>query len=340
MIFDALAAPERVFVIAEVGNNHEGILNHAVEMVRLAAEAGADAVKFQTAQADLFISPADPERLERFKRFDLGRDGFLTLRNVAHEAGIAFISTPLDMKSAAFLGPVVDALKIASGDNTFVPLLRYAGACGKPIILSTGMADIDTVNTAVDLIEEAGGSAPGTHPLAILHCVSSYPTPPADANLRAIATLAESFDYPIGYSDHTLGIEAPVLAAAVGARVIEKHFTLDKAFSEFRDHALSADPDDLAFMVSRIRATELLLGNGRKEPQKCEIDAATSMRRSIAAARDLPAGHRLTMDDLMWIRPGTGMPPGQEDRLIGKRLIQPVSTASLLDLDMFEAAAA
>lgn len=331
---------KQVFVIAEVGNNHEGDLNVALELVRKAAEAGADAVKFQTARADLFVSPTDAARYERMKRFELGESGFLKLRDAAHENGLAFISTPLDMESARFLGPIVDAMKIASGDNTFIPLLRHAGACAKPVILSTGLADLNVVRRAVDIIEKAGRSAPGTHPLAILHCVSSYPTPLGDANLRAIDTLAASFDYTVGYSDHTLGVDVPVAAVACGASIIEKHFTLDKAYSDFRDHALSADPDDLAEMVARIRATEVMLGDGRKEPQQSEQEGAMSMRRSIAASRDLPVGHVIEASDLMWIRPGTGMAPGDEELIVGRRLAHVVKKADLFDEKQFEAKAA
>ena len=331
---------DRVFVIAEIGNNHEGDLEIAKKLVQLAAEAGADAVKFQTAVADRFVSPADAERHARMKRFYLGEDGYRALRDAAHEKGLAFISTPLDMQSAELLCPIVDAVKIASGDNTFVPLLRRAGASGKPLILSTGLADLETVHEAVDIIEEAGGSAPGAHDLAILHCVSAYPTPAEEANLGAIATLAGEFDYTIGYSDHTLGIEAPVLAVAAGARIIEKHFTLDNDYSEFRDHALSADPDDLSYMISRIRAAELLLGSGVKEPRACEADGVEAMRRSIAAARDLPAGHVVREEDLMWIRPGTGLAPGMEHQVVGKRLARPMAQADLFHTACFETLAA
>lgn len=340
MKIGSVSLSKQVFVIAEIGNNHEGDLNVALDLVRLAAEAGADAVKFQTARADLFVSPADAARYERMKRFELGEAGFLKLRDAAHDAGLAFISTPLDMESARFLGPIVDAVKIASGDNTFVPLLRHAGACAKPVILSTGLADLGIVRRAVDVIEKAGRSAKGTHPLAILHCVSSYPTPPGDANLRAIGTLAASFDYTVGYSDHTLGIAAPVAAVAVGARIIEKHFTLDKAFSDFRDHALSADPNELAEMVALIRATEVMLGDGRKEPRQSELESGAAMRRSIAAARDLPAGHVIEADDLMWIRPGSGMAPGDEELIVGRRLTRAVKKADLFDEAQFESAAA
>lgn len=335
-----LIPQDGVFIIAEVGNNHEGNLDLALEMVRLAADAGADAVKFQTANTDQYISPEDTARYERMKRFELGESGFLKLRDAAQDAGIGFISTPFDIASARFLGPIVDAIKISSGDNTFVSLLQQAGACGKPVILSTGLADLQTVQRAVDIIEESGGSQPGNHDLAILHCVSSYPTQPADANLRAIKTLADTFDYTIGYSDHTLGIEAPVLAVGVGARVIEKHFTIDKAYSDFRDHTLSADPDELACLVSRIRTAELLLGDGKKQPRASELESANAMRRSIAAIRDLPAGHVIAEDDLMWIRPGGGLAPGQEDEVIGKRLARPVPKATLLGAEMFQSAAA
>jgi sialic acid synthase SpsE len=320
----------RVVIVAEVGNNHEGDFAVARRLVDLAADAGVDAVKFQTARADLFIGPSDPERRQRLASYEFSRAQWQQLAEQAHGRGLLFVSTPLDLLSLDMLVPLLDAIKIASGDITFTPLLDAAAATGKPIILSTGASTLDEIERAVAHVRARWQSAGHAGALAVLHCVSAYPTPPDQAQLRSIVTLADALDVTIGYSDHVLGIEAAVAAAALGARVIEKHFTLDKQYSSFRDHQLSADPDDMRELVSRIRAVEPMLGGGGKAIQQAESGNRPAIRRSVAAAANLAAGRVLTAADLIWLRPGTGLAPGQEQRLIGRALVRDVTAGTLL----------
>ncbi len=311
---------KQVLVVAEIGNNHEGDPELARELIRQAARAGAGAVKFQTFRAELLQSPEDRRRLEQLRSFQLEPEHFRLLAREAREAGLVFLSTPFDLPSLAFLDQLVPAFKIASGDNTFYPLLRAAAARGKPVIMSAGLATWAELRRARELLQgewERRGVNPG---LVVLHCVSCYPTPPEQANLAAIGRLQRELGCPVGYSDHTLGIEAAVLAVALGARVIEKHFTLDHDFSDFRDHRLAADPQQMRQLVERVDQVQVLLGRGQDRPQPCEQAGREAARRSIAAARDLPAGHVLTLEDLSWTRPGRGLAPGREDLLLGRRL--------------------
>jgi N,N'-diacetyllegionaminate synthase len=311
---------QSVLVVAEIGNNHEGDCGRAAEMVRAAARCGVGAVKFQTVRADQLVRRAEAARFERLSRFELSQSQFASLADVAHQSGVLFLSTPLSLEGAAFLQPLLDAYKIASGDNDFFPLIEYVAGTEKPVIVSTGVSDISQVDAAVQCLRAAWEARGICGELGLLHCVSSYPTPPEQANLRSIPFLAERFGSTVGYSDHTLGTEAAVLAVAAGARIIEKHFTLDKNQSDFRDHQLSADPAEMTELVKRIRDAELQLGTWGKSIQPCEAASATAIRRSIVAARDLKSGTALAATDLKWVRPGDGLRPGSEGKLIGRRL--------------------
>lgn len=312
-----------VLVIAEIGNNHEGSIETAKALVRKAAECGVHGVKFQTFQAKYFVSPRDKARFDRLSRFELSIREFEELQRLAKSLGLFFLSTPLDMESAAFLEDLVDCYKIASGDNNFYPLIERVCKTGKPIIVSSGLSEMAQVRKTVGFIRERWQTFGVTQELAVLHCVSSYPVPPDQANLRAIGTLARELQCTVGYSDHTLGILACLLAVTLGARIIEKHFTLDKQYSDFRDHRLSADPGEMAQLVRQIADVAVLLGTGEKIPQRGEAEAERLIRRSIVTAADLPAGHRVRWEDLTWIRPGGGISPGDEARVVGKRLKRP-----------------
>lgn len=319
----------RVLVIAEIGNNHEGSYALAEEMIGRAAEAGAGAVKFQTIVPERLVSPKEEKRLAVLRRFQLSYEQFAGLAATARKAGVLFLSTPFDIESAAFLTPLVPAFKIASGDNNFFPLIRIIADAGKPILLSAGLAGLDEVRRTKEFIEgiwAKQGVKPG---LAILHCVVSYPTPTREANLLSIRRLA-SLGAVVGYSDHTLGIEAAVLSVALGARIVEKHFTISKTHSDFRDHQLSADPADMAELVRRIREAEEMLGSGEKRVLEAEQPLAVAARRSIVAARDLPAGTTLAWEDLDWLRPGGGLPPGRESELLGRRLIDDLTRGEMI----------
>ncbi len=322
---------KRVLVVAEIGNNHEGNFERAQELVKSAAACGAGAVKFQTFQTDHYVSPSDAPRYQRLESFELTGEQFRALRDQAHSLGLLFISTPFDLESAALLSPLVDAFKIASGDLAFYPLIERTLRYGKPLIISTGASDLNQVKTTIQFIQSHSSPDSLQERLILLHCVSSYPVPPQEANLRAITSLKEAFPCVIGYSDHTLGVEAAALAVALGARLIEKHFTLDKHASDFRDHQISADPSEMQELVRRVVLAEQLLGDGRKRVLPCEEALAPSIRRSIVSARDLPAGEILKESDLTWVRPSGGLAPGEEKRLLGKRLRKAVPKGARLE---------
>jgi sialic acid synthase SpsE len=245
-----------------------------------------------------------------------------------------FLSTPFDIESVRHLEPLVPAFKIASSDNNFVALLEAVAATGKPVLLSTGMADMDDVKRSCGVLEGAWRKAGKAPAMVLLHCVSSYPAPPESANLLAIRTLASETGYPVGYSDHTLGIEAAVLSVALGARVIEKHFTLSKTQSDFRDHQLSAEPAELAELVRRVKAVQSMLGSGIKQPHPAEEPVAKAARRSIVAKRNLPLGHMIAPQDLDWLRPAGGLVPGEEGKLIGRALKRAVAAGEMITPDM------
>lgn len=320
MIIEDFNTDNKVLIVAEIGNNHEGNIDIARRLVEEAAECGVDAVKFQTFITEKFVSSADTIRFKRLKSFELSQSDFIQLSKLAHSLNILFISTPLDLESAQFLSPIVDAYKIASGDNNFYPLLDEVAKSGKPVIISTGASEQEQIINAVSAIENGWKTYNKKSDLAILHCVSCYPAPSDQVNLQTLANYSVTYKYTTGYSDHTIGIEASVLAVAFGARIIEKHFTLDKSFSSFRDHQLSADPKDMSELVRRIRSASVLIGSKEKKVQPCESELSLAIRRSIVAGVDMDLGHSITLSDLLWIRPGGGLAPGNENKLIGKIL--------------------
>jgi N,N'-diacetyllegionaminate synthase len=311
-----------VLVVAEIGNNHEGGYALAERLIGLAAEAGADAVKFQTIVPDRLVAPSQKDRVSQLQRFQLSYAEYEKLSHVAEREGVLFLSTPFDIESARFLNALVPAFKISSGDNNFWALIDVIARTGKPIILSSGFADLKEIRKTRDFIQEVWRECGIVQQMAVLHCVASYPTLPQEANLLAIKQLQEQLGVTVGYSDHTIGIEAAVLSVALGARIIEKHFTVDKNYSDFRDHQLSVDPQELALLVKRVREVVELLGDGEKRLQNGERDNIGKMRRSIVASRDLSQGTILQDKDLTWLRPGGGLAPGREAEVVGKRLLR------------------
>lgn len=308
----------RAVIIAEVGNNHEGDEATAVRMIDAAADAGADAVKFQAIVPERLVNGSQRERLAQLGRICLPLDAFARLAAAAHRRGVAFLCTPFCEEAVAALEPLVPAWKIASGDVDHEPLLRCCAATAKPVILSTGACDLAGVQRSVTFLRTHGASA-----VALLHCVLAYPAPEHAMNLRAIRTLEPLAD-AIGWSDHALGTDVAVAAVAAGARIVEKHFTLDKSRTTFRDHALSADPQDFRTMVDRIRAVERWLGDDRKHPTDAESGAAAA-RRGAYATRDLAAGTILREEDIAWLRPSTGVTPRDLRRLLAAPLTRAVA---------------
>lgn len=336
----AIGEREPVLVVAEVGINHDGNVRTAMELVDAAAAAGAEAVKFQTFVPTAVAASGAPladyqrghtakasDQREMLECVDLSAQDLGALAARCERQGVLFLSTPFDLASATLLERLgVPAFKVSSGDLTNLPLLSALAARGKPLVLSTGMSTLREVRDAVDAVRSAGAE------LMLLHCVSSYPTPPAQANLRAIDTLRSAFALPVGYSDHCLGLDVSLAAVARDACLVERHVTLDRT-APGPDHAISLEPDELRELVVRIRATESMLGEGRKVAQPAELDTRALARRSIVAARSLARGETLTIDKLAIKRPGGGLAPACLPKLLGARLAQPLGEDEQLTND-------
>lgn len=321
-----------ILVVAEIGNNHEGSYSLAEEMIGLAAQAGAGAVKFQTIIPEKLVFSDQKERLQQLERFRLSYDEFEKLSKVARQENLLFLSTPFDIESARFLEPLVPAFKIASSDNNFFPMIEVIARTGKPIILSSGFMNLTGINRTKDFIRGIWRESGIEQELALLHCVVSYPVALHNANLLAIRQL-QQLEVTVGYSDHTIGIEAAVLSVALGARIIEKHFTIAKDHSDFRDHQLSADPQDLVQLVRRVKEAVDILGSGEKRLQDCEREFVGKARRSIVASRNLDKGTVLTWDSITWVRPGGGLEPGREVEILGKTLVKPIQQGEMILTD-------
>jgi N,N'-diacetyllegionaminate synthase len=329
-------------VIAEAGVNHNGDLGLARRLVEAAARAGADAIKFQTFSPAALATESAPKaayqqsadadgesQLEMLKRLVLSREAHEVLMADCRERRLLFLSSPFEEGSADLLDELgVLAFKIPSGELTNLPLLAHIAAKGKPMIVSTGMATEDEVGAAVEAIRAAGNPR-----IILLHCTSAYPARPEDVNLRAMSTLASRFGCPVGYSDHTTGIEIALAAATLGACVLEKHFTLDRSLPG-PDHRASVEPAELTAMVRGIRRVQAALGTGEKRPVAAESDTAAVARKSVVAARDIPAGAVLTEELLAIKRPGTGLPPAERPRVIGRRAARDIPAGTVITLEM------
>lgn len=298
-----MKSKKKTFIIAEVGNNHEGNLKIAKKLVILASKAGADAVKFQTFKTHNFVRKKDKKRFKLLKKFELSFKDFQILKTLAHKNNIKFISTPLDLESANFLIKKADIIKIASGDNNFFPLIDKILNSKKSLIISTGMTDMSDLRKLTEHIKKNIGKRSMKKRIALLHCVTSYPVEDKYANLKSISYLIENFDLKIGYSDHTIGNEACLAAVALGAKIIEKHFTVDKNFSNFRDHSLSADFIDLKNLVNSIRKIELQLGEFNKKILKPEKKVVKLNRRGIYAKRKIIKGEKISSVNSAFLRP-------------------------------------
>ncbi|GAB5348740.1 N-acetylneuraminate synthase [Alteriqipengyuania sp. 357] len=331
-------------IIAEAGVNHNGDMDKARELVRLAAEAGADLVKFQTfdtaksisrsaAKAEYQIAATgDGEtQYEMVKRLELSIDDHHMLKAECEKHGIGFFSTAFDPQSLQLLLDLgVDRIKVPSGEVTNLPLLRHYAAAQLPVILSTGMANLEEIGDALAVFEDAGLSRDD---ITVLHCNTEYPTPFSDVNLRAMNQIAETYGVAIGYSDHTPGIEVPIAAVALGATVIEKHFTLDRTLPG-PDHLASLEPDELAAMCSGIRNIEqAVAGDGIKRPSASEIGNRAIVRKSIVASRDIAKGEIFSEDNLGTKRPGTGISPMRWDEVIGRPAPRGFTTDELIELE-------
>lgn len=305
-------------IIAEIGVNHEGSYSKACELTKLAAISGADYVKFQSYTPEKFISSNDNVRFDRVSKFALTEAEFVKLKLLADKLGIKFLSTPVTEDWVGKLNPLCDAFKIASGDITFAPVIKAACDTGKLILMSTGGANIDEIDTAVELVKNNIGNDSLKDRLILMHCVSAYPTPIEQANILAIPFLRDRYNIHVGYSNHVIGMDACLGAVALGAKVIEVHFTDCKEGREFRDHALSFDKADLTEFVVRARAISKSLGAYNKVVQPCEQEAVPLMRKGVVAARQIKAGTVITEQDLMYARPATEFKASQFSQIIGQ----------------------
>jgi N-acetylneuraminate synthase len=311
----------------------------AERLVDAAIEAGADAVKFQTFTAERLVTPKAPKadyqaavtdaaesQSAMLRKLELSREAHVRLFEYAGRRGITFLSTPFDEQSADLLDDLgVPLFKIASGEITNLPLLEHVARKRKPMIVSTGMSTLEEVGEAVRVIHKAGCPA-----LTLLHCTSNYPADPAESNLNAMITMRQAFDLPVGYSDHTPGIEVAVAAVALGASVLEKHLTLSREMPG-PDHRASLEPGDFAAMVRAVRSVETALGDGVKRPMESERNTRAIARRSLVAATDLPAGTVLQAHHLAARRPGLGLPPGELARLVGRRLTKSLQADDMIN---------
>ena len=340
---EATVAAPSTFVIAEAGVNHNGDLARALEMIDAAADCQADAVKFQTFRADRLASmQAEKAHYQQettgeegnqhamLKQLELSEDDHQVLIKRCQERGILFLSTPFDEASADLLLRLgVEGYKLGSGDITNLPLIQHLARTGLPLILSTGMSTMQEVDEAVSATREAG-----CHQLALLHCVTSYPAPAGESNLRVIPALSRRFGVPAGFSDHSLGTHVAVAAVALGARIIEKHFTLDRALPG-PDHRASSTPDELKLMVRQIRETESALGDGEKQVTPAERVNLAAGRRSLFWAASLPAGTLPEKSHFICLRPGTGLAPRHLTDLVGRRLSRATVEGQPVSLEDF-----
>jgi len=318
----------KTFIIAEAGVNHNGSLEMAFQLIDVAAAAGADAVKFQTFNAEKIIAVnapkagyqkettgSDESQLEMVKKLELDETAHTRLQQYCQQKGIQFLSTPFDMESIDLLNRLgLEIFKIPSGEINNLPYLRKTGAFKKRLILSTGMADLGEIEDALDVLTEFGTPIEN---ITVLHCNTEYPTPFEDVNLRAMLTIGHAFGVAVGYSDHTPGIEVAVAAVAMGAAVLEKHFTLDRNLPG-PDHKASLEPDELKAMVQAIRNIEKALGNGIKRPSPSEVKNKPIARKSLVATQPIKTGDLFSADNITAKRPGTGISPMRWDEVLGQ----------------------
>lgn len=329
----------RSLIIAEAGVNHNGSLEMAKKLVDTAYACGADIVKFQTAKLDSLVTKTahmadyqkknigmEKDQKDMLRELLLSFDDFVELKKYCEEIGIRFLSTPFDIESIHFLDVLQDIWKVPSGEITNYPYLVEIAKTGKKVILSTGMAEMQEIEGAVRVLE-----ANGTKEIVILHCTTEYPAPLKDVNLNVMKTLRDRFGYPVGYSDHTQGIEADLAAVALGATVIEKHFTLDRNLPG-PDHNASLEPYELKAMIDGIRKIELALGSGEKKPSGAELKNRSVVRKSIVAKRNIKAGEVLTADNITTKRPGTGINPMKWNEVLGTKAIRNFEEDELVEI--------
>lgn len=323
----------KTFIIAEIGNNHEGSYKVAKKLISHASKAGVDAVKFQTFKTEDYVNSNDQNRFKRLKKFELSQKKFTELAKFAKKNKLKFISTPFDIESAIFLNKIVDGFKIASGDNNYFQLIKKVLSFKKYTIISTGLLSFIEIKKLVLFIKKIKFPL---KKLCLLHCVTAYPVEDIEANLKSISYLKKKLKVSIGYSDHTIGIIASIVATALGAEIIEKHFTLNNNFSDFRDHKLSSDPKEMRLLVSSIRRTEKMLGKFNKEISKTEKLNRKATRRSIFAKMYLKKNERITLKKIKIVRPEVGVIPSKIRSIIGKKVSKKIKKNDPIKMNLLK----
>ncbi len=324
---------KKTFLIAEIGNNHEGSYKNAIKLIDKAKASGVDAVKFQTFDTKNFINKLEKKRFSKLKSFELSKKDFKKLYLYSKKKRLKFISTPFDFESAKFLSKIVDAFKISSGDNNFFDLIKYCASFKKPLIISTGMLNLNEIKDILLCLDKIKFPR---KKLAFLHCVSDYPAKDVEANLYSIKYLKDKLPVTIGYSDHVIGSESCIIAKSLGAKIIEKHFTLNNNFSNFRDHQIALNPENMQKMTSSIRRVEKMLGNYGKNISRSERKNYPATRRSIYFSRSLKKGAVLKRDDLKIVRPHKFNNPKDLSKILGKQLIKDVRESDLITLKILK----
>lgn len=333
---------DKVYIIAEAGVNHNGDMEIAKQLISVAADAGVDAVKFQTFNSKKLVSrfaekaeyqkastKKSETQLEMLEKLELSREDHFMLMDYCKAKNVSFLSSPFDLDSIEFLHQIgIDLFKIPSGEITNLPFLRKIGSYGMKVLLSTGMSNMSEIKDALDVLVKAGTDLKD---IVVLHCNTEYPTPMLDVNLLSMNQISRELGVKIGYSDHTNGIEVAIAATALGATVIEKHFTLDKQM-EGPDHKASLDPVELTEMVRSIRNIEMALGDKIKKPSPSELKNIEIARKSIVAQKDIQAGEVFTEENLTVKRPGTGINPMMWDNVVGKKAVRSFKEDEVIEL--------
>jgi N,N'-diacetyllegionaminate synthase len=324
------------YLIAEIGGNHEGNFEYARRLTELACRSDVDAVKFQIYTGDALVSCVEePERNAHFKRFELKPDEYILLARQCRENGVEFTASVWDMNALEWIDPYMNFYKIGSGDLTAYPILKRIASIGKPIILSTGLSTLDEVRATVDYIQSIDNRYTNKNFLALLQCTSMYPIPDEDANLKVMDMFRKEFQLTVGYSDHTVGADAVEIAVAMGAEIIEMHFTDTRAGQSFRDHQVSFTCEEIKLLIDKIRKIRTLQGEKRKVPTKSEIDAGhtDSFRRAVYLTRNLSAGSVLTEQDITVLRPNRGIDSRKYEDLFGRRVKRDIVAFQKLDMN-------
>lgn len=325
------------YLIAEIGGNHEGDFNYAKELTALACESGVDAVKFQIYTGESLVSKVEsPDRYSHFQKFQFTPDQYITLAELCKEKSITFTASVWDIEAFSWLDSYLPFYKIGSGDMTAFPILKKVASFGKPIILSTGLSTIDDVTESVEYLQSLDRRYESSDYLALLQCTSMYPIPYEDANLKVMDLFKSKFNLTVGYSDHTEGTLAVDIAVAMGAEIIEFHFTDSREGKIFRDHKVSFTKSEVVELIEKIKKILALQGNQNKQPMHSEIEEGhiESFRRSIYACKDLDIGSVLTEDDIVILRPGTGIDPRKINDVLGKKINKELRAFEKISMDI------